>query len=455
MEFISGLERQRLERVAITLAEQYEESGNSWFDVQRLGLEYIVEQRKAPPRAMGDHSGPPRRPPPRHHQGSPKRDAPPPRGPRPGGPRSGKPIEAPPTALYDVNDTLVAGRDRNSKQDFPFIMPVKLNNEKIGELRSYPETAWDKGIVSEFLQQQQIASLIIGLCCLMISILISWFLARKILTPIKSVMAGVAQLTDGKYNVKYNEKRGDELGQLMRNVEYLSTTLDKTRLTKNRMFADISHELRTPLTVLSGEIEVLKAGIRPFDMQQLGSLEHETNLLKHIVEDLNQLSMSDMGALKYHFNPADLGDVVEAAFKGMHHQAKTKGLTLQVTTIEGVSIKLDRNRLEQLFLNLCSNAIAYTDSPGNIEVTMHAVDGAIQVLLNDTKPMVTEQDCQKLFEPLFRLDESRTRRESGAGLGLAISKNIVEAHNGRIWATPSSLGGLQVIVEFPLLSEKK
>lgn len=450
MEFISGLERQRLESAAITLTDQYAQSGNNWSAVERLGLNYFVAQRRGPPRPMGHRPGPP---PPRQQQGPPGRTEPNSGRPRPTGPGQGKLNDGPPTALFDVNNNLIAGEIPKDVQEALFVHPIELNNEQIGELRSYPETALKTGIASQFLHQQQVASIIIGLTCLALAILISWILSRKILTPIKSVIAGVAQLTDGKYDVEYEDKRGDELGQLMRNVEFLSVTLDKTRSARNRMFADISHELRTPLTVLSGEIEVLKAGIRPFDMQQLASLEQETNLLKHIVDDLNQLSMSDVGALKYHFELTDLGECVERVLQGMQLQAKSKGLELEVQVILGMNIKLDQKRIEQLLLNLCSNAIAYTDAPGSIVVTMQSVEGAIQVLFNDTIPAVTEQDCQKLFEPLFRLDESRTRKETGAGLGLAISKNIVEAHNGKIWAHPSPLGGLQIVVEFPLLGE--
>jgi two-component system sensor histidine kinase BaeS len=108
-------------------------------------------------------------------------------------------------------------------------------------------------------------------------------------------------------------------------------------------------------------------------------------------------------------------------------------------------------RLMQLFSNVLLNAIAYTDSPGRIVVDIICGDTTVCILFNDTKPSVIEEDCELLFEPLFRLDSSRTRRANGAGLGLTICRNIVQAHAGTITARPSNLGGLCIEIIFPLL----
>lgn len=110
----------------------------------------------------------------------------------------------------------------------------------------------------------------------------------------------------------------------------------------------------------------------------------------------------------------------------------------------------DSQRLDQLFINLLENALAYTDAPGRIEVILSSSGDKIAIKIQDTPPGVDEADCEKLFEPLYRHELSRNRRTAGVGLGMAICRNIVDAHQGSITATPSELGGLCIELIFPI-----
>ena len=110
----------------------------------------------------------------------------------------------------------------------------------------------------------------------------------------------------------------------------------------------------------------------------------------------------------------------------------------------------DDSRLYQLFMNLLRNSLFYTDRPGKIEVDVNVTTHNALININDTPPGVAPAQCERLFEPLYRQDASRSRREAGAGLGLSICRNIVQAHNGHISASPSPLGGVHIHIQLPV-----
>jgi two-component system sensor histidine kinase BaeS len=440
LDFISGQETQRLQLVADDLITEYSAAGNSWIKIQQMGLDTYLRQHfntRGPLQAPNE----PRRPPPNGRR-SPEQN------------EFSKPKDiGPPTLLYDSANNSVSGDIRFAQQATYISLPLYLANEKIGELRSWPKAVSEGSLASAFSKEQLWTSMVIGLICLICAGFMSWLLTQVLLTPLKQVLSGVSKLSKGEYKLHFSHQRKDELGQLMDDVQNLSNVLDKNRSAKNRWFADISHELRTPLTILSGEIDALKAGIRPFDHQQLESLEQETIRLRHLVDDLYQLSLSDIGGLRYQFATINPSDCLAKVLGTMGRTIEDKGLSLQVECQQDLSLVADSQRLEQLFVNLLNNALHYTDTPGRIEISLYRQQHNIIIEINDSAPGVNETECELLFAPLYRQDAARTRRSSGAGLGLSICRNIVEAHQGQIKALPNSLGGIGIHIELPSTRE--
>ncbi|MGV6859564.1 MAG: ATP-binding protein, partial [bacterium] len=275
---------------------------------------------------------------------------------------------------------------------------------------------------------------------------------RALLSPIKRLINAVAQLSHGDFSTRMNESRADELGRLMNDLDTLAVQLEQNQSARQRWLADISHELRTPVTVLTGEIEALKDGIRAFDKPQLRSLDQETARLRHLIDDLYQLSLSDIGGLRYSFSPLPLCEPLESAVASIAKRAEDKGLRLAISCNPRAMVSGDQQRLMQLFVNLLENSLAYTDAPGAIEITMRVDTDqkTVAVTIEDTPPGVDAESCHKLFDPLYRKDASRSRRTAGAGLGLAICKNIIEAHQGQVTASPAAAGGLRTALLLPL-----
>jgi len=215
--------------------------------------------------------------------------------------------------------------------------------------------------------------------------------------------------------------------------------------------ADISHELRTPLAVLRGEIEALQDRVRSFTPEAARSLHSEVMRLNRLVDDLFQLSMSDVGALTYRKESVDVAAILnrEAELFRDEFIEKNISLTVNVLTEGGIYIFGDPERMQQLFDNLFSNSLKYTNPGGTLSITCQSAAGGTEILFQDSSPSVPAADIDRLFERLYRVEDSRNRASGGAGLGLAICRNIVEAHGGSIAAEASPLGGVLIRITLP------
>ncbi|WP_448553270.1 ATP-binding protein [Thalassotalea montiporae] len=445
LDYINALELQRLTQIADQLALEYADNNDQWQGLSKQRFERILRQAHRP----GDMSAPP---PPKGHR------PPPHRMPKHG--RDHSPIEpqrepshgrlGPPTALFDNGGRHLMGTPFWDDITEFFTMPVMVDGQQVGLIKSAPRRHFETAQETEFSRQQLTTSMIIAVVCLVIAFFVSRWMANLLLAPIKRTIDGVAKISAGDYQTRLNEQRNDEIGELMQNLDRFALSLDEGRSARQRWLADISHELRTPVTVLTGEIEALKDGIRPFDHTQLLSLEQEITRLRHLIEDLYELSVSDIGGLNYQFSELNISDQVAQAVGMLRQQLQDTGLDISLAAEPNIVISGDSRRLNQLMTNLLNNSRAYTDAPGKLAIQVSRQANFAEISIEDSEPGVALEDCEKLFEPLFRLEASRSRRTAGAGLGLAICRNIVEAHQGTITAQPSALGGLSVVVKLPL-----
>ncbi|MEP7043028.1 MAG: ATP-binding protein, partial [Dokdonella sp.] len=244
--------------------------------------------------------------------------------------------------------------------------------------------------------------------------------------------------------------RADELGALAADFNHLAASLEQHREARRQWGADIAHELRTPLSVLRGEVQALQDGVRAPTAQAFDSLYAECERLGSLIEDLYQLALADAGALDYRFENLALADVVREAIDLQRRTCSDAGLSIEEAIDEVPLLRGDARRLAQLVDNLLANARRYTDTPGLIRVELTRVGHSIRLLIEDTPPGVPAADLPHLFDRLYRVERSRSRAGGGAGLGLAICRAIVAAHDGRIDAQPSPLGGLRVVIELPV-----
>jgi two-component system sensor histidine kinase BaeS len=354
--------------------------------------------------------------------------------------------------LLNANRDYVVGARFEEK---PIIRELKLDKQLIGWLEIRPNEILTDELANTFLQQQKQAKYLISGLAFVLSILVALFLARQLLLPIRRIVAGVKALAAGQYQTRIKANGHDELGQLSQHFNSLAQTLQQNEVARRQWIADISHELRTPLSVLRGELEALQDGVREPTPERIQSLHSEILSLSKLVEDLYQLSLSDAGGMNYHKEVINLTDIVLDVQQHFVARFASRGIVLCEISNPQIVLPVfaDKRRLQQLFSNLAENSCRYTNEDGFCEITLYRTKQTAMITFQDSAPSVPQAALPKLFDRLFRVEKSRSRELGGAGLGLTICKNIVEAHGGVIIAYQSPYGGLSIQVELPLQLE--
>jgi len=223
---------------------------------------------------------------------------------------------------------------------------------------------------------------------------------------------------------------------------------------KNQILADVSHELSTPLTVLKLQVESLKDDLEEDVHVTYNALDNKLDDIQHLIDDIHQLAQSDVGALQLNIEPFELNETLDCWQEELTKFVNKNKLEFEINRELPTSliVNLDKERLKQIFTNLLTNSIKYTDKPGEVKLIAKAKKNILLLSIEDSAPSVSEDDLTNIFERLYRVEGSRSRDKGGSGLGLAICKSLIEAHGGEIYAEHSDLGGLKVIIQIPLLA---
>ncbi len=276
-------------------------------------------------------------------------------------------------------------------------------------------------------------------------------LANHVVKPITKLKESTRILAEGEYKIRIERPSNDELGELSDDFNVLAKTLENNELARQRWIADISHELRTPIAILRGEVEAIIDGVREADNKSIESLYQEILQLNRLVDDLYELSLSDLGALNYRKREMDISEAIDSVVESFKDNFRDKGIRIESNSNDHKPLFFqgDPDRLHQLFSNLLKNSLRYTHTGGELEITIEPSEHQLTLNFQDSAPGVSLDALDKLFDRLYRAENSRNRSTGGAGLGMAIVKNIVEAHQGTISALNSPKGGLWVKIDFP------
>lgn len=356
-----------------------------------------------------------------------------------------------PLVVLDADRRTVFGHP--GKEDALQYKPIIHNGSTVGYVGHLPPRQFLSPPQVQFLQHQKSALITAVLGLVLVVVIFSLPLARRLVRPITTIAAATRELASGRYAVRVPVTSSDELGQLARSFNAMADALEKNEKARRQWVADISHELRTPIAVLRGEIEALMEGVRETTPEAVRSLHGEVMRLNRLVDDLHQLTLSDLGALTYRKESVDIVEVLTDSVDASKVEFDRKGIALVTDITRGQApapVFADRERLRQLFSNLIGNSLKYTDSGGTLVVRVRQDGATANIDFEDSAPGVPAAEMDRLFDRLYRVETSRSRTSGGSGLGLAICRNIVEAHGGTITASPSSLGGLLMQVSLPL-----
>jgi len=277
-----------------------------------------------------------------------------------------------------------------------------------------------------------------SLIALALAVLLSLLLTRKVLRPL-SQMAGVTrQIAAGHYGARVPVGARDEVGDLAVAFNQMADSLERVEQLRKAMVTDMAHELRTPLTSIRGYLEALADEVVPPSKETYALLQEEILRLVRLVEDLQQLTKAEAARAFLERREIDLPTLLSQALELHRHQFESRGIRLDAH-LEGAPRRIlaDRDKLLQVMRNLLQNAWQHTPVEETVRVTAETVGGGLRLSFESSGVEIDGADLPHLFERFYRAEKSRSRDSGGAGIGLSIVKELVEAHGGRVGAESS------------------
>jgi histidine kinase len=286
-----------------------------------------------------------------------------------------------------------------------------------------------------------------ALAAFLVAVAVSFFVSRRIVTPVREMMATSQHIAEGHYHERVNVPdetawdEMDELGRLAVSFNQMAAQLERTESARRELIGNVAHELRTPLTAIKGSMEGLIDGVLPPDAATFQQVYREADRLQRLVTDLQELSRVEAGAFELNPHPVPVLRLVEAAVARLGCQFQEKGVDLEIDVPAGLPpVQVDEDRIGQVLLNLVGNALQYTPQGGQVRVNARQHGSEVHISVTDTGIGIAAEHVPFLFTRFYRVDKSRSRAGGGSGIGLTIAKHVVEAHGGRIQAESAGPG---------------
>ncbi len=286
-----------------------------------------------------------------------------------------------------------------------------------------------------FIKRVNNSLLIFGVLALVFALILGVIISRIFTRPLRELTAAAREVSNGNLDQHVNVRSRDELGELTVVFNDMTSKLSRLIESRKQMTADVAHELRTPISVILGHAEAIHDGVLEPNPEIIEIIRQESIRLEKIVNDLRVLALSDAGELVLAPAPFSPNTLMKSVFDLFKYRAQSKGIHLKVDCAPDLpEVLIDHDRMIQVFSNLIENALRVTPAQGSISLSANSSDHQVEFIVTDTGPGIREEDLDKVFDRLFRTDQSRKRDHGGSGLGLTIARSIVEQHGGKIWA---------------------
>jgi two-component system, OmpR family, sensor histidine kinase BaeS len=299
----------------------------------------------------------------------------------------------------------------------------------------------DPALREAFRQALNQALLVGGAAALVAGLVASALVTRQIAGPVQRLAAAARRLAAGHYAERVPPSDTTELDVLTHAFNEMAAALEASEARRLQLIGDVAHELRTPISTLEGYLDGLVDGVVEPNEETWALLREEAGRVRRLVEDLHALWRSETSPLHLDLAILTAAELIESSVTRLDPDFVAKGLALNVSIPQDVpQVRADRDRALQILTNLLSNALRYTSSPGEVEITAAREGVAVRFSVRDTGVGLAPEDLPRVFERFYRVDKSRSRALGGSGVGLAIAKALVEAMGGRIWVTSPGLG---------------
>lgn len=274
------------------------------------------------------------------------------------------------------------------------------------------------------------------------AILVSLFLSRRIVEPVRTLTDASQHISDGHYAERVNVNGTDEIAQLATSFNQMAAQLEQVESMRRQLIGDVTHELRTPLTSIKGYMEGLVDGVLPSTPETFNQIHREAERLSRLVDDLQELSRVEAGAYPLDIRSVAVSNLVLTTVKRLSPQATAKHISLRSNLPADLPpVQADEDRITQVLVNLVANAIQYTPEGGDVTISAVRHAEEIYISIKDTGIGIPPEHLAYVFTRFYRVDKSRSRNAGGgSGIGLTIARHLIESHGGRIWAASEGAG---------------
>ncbi len=332
------------------------------------------------------------------------------------------------------------------------VSPVVVNNTQVGTVHVW---AYGAGAVltdrdAQFRSGSLTALTIAALVAIAIASISGLWYSTRLVRPIAEITETAQALRGGDRTARTGFEGEDEISVLGRTFDEMADAIEADRQLERRLTADVAHELRTPLQAIQATVEAMQDGVLPADEERLGIVRDETVRLARLADAILELTRLERGSLPFDMQRIDLGGPVRTAVDSLQALIESKELSLQTDIAQGVAVIGDPDRLQQAVGNLLGNAARYTPSGGCVVVSVRSENGCAMIEVADTGVGIAEEDLPHVFNRFWRADDARATATGGLGIGLAVTKEIVERHRGAIDVERRDAGGTLFRIRLPL-----
>lgn len=345
---------------------------------------------------------------------------------------------------------MMGGNDRADNNLAYRNYSFKYKGNQIGSI----DVGRPKSIISSIEDKQFLLSInavfaVAFIFSILVAMISSSRISRRFLEPIYLIKENAMLIQDGKYK-KLNEVRTNtfELYNLSKSVKELAERLEYQDTLRKRMTSDIAHELRTPLATVQSHIEAFMDGVWEASPEKLSIIHNEIFRLTKLIKDLSDLSIMESDEIKLNKSQFNLSISINNVIESFQLLFSEKNIHVQSGIQSDIELWGDADRLNQVFINLLSNAFKYTNRDGSVWISLEKQADVIRATVEDAGIGIPKEDIKHIFERFYRSDMSRNRGTGGTGIGLTITKAIIEAHDGRIRVESEEGKGTKVVIEF-------
>ena len=292
-----------------------------------------------------------------------------------------------------------------------------------------------------------------ALVAVLVGVAVGLLFSRLITGPMKQLTLAARKVASGDFSQRVSRKTDDEIGEVSAAFNTMTEQLEKKEKSRRQLLADVAHELRNPLSIIQGNLEAWLDGVITPEPNQIASVYDETVLLSRLITDLRDLSLAEAGQLKLYQHATKVEEFVSAEIASVQNRCQEKQVSVSAELSAGLPLVfIDKDRIRQVLHNLIANALRYAPAGGTIKIgTSYKTPGWVTMSVSDSGSGIDPEDLPYVFDHFYKADRSRQRGHGGgAGIGLAMVKQRVELHGGKVWVESQKGKGSTFFFNLPV-----